>query len=263
MSWDWDAEDIDPDEDDGSTWVPITPQHINEEAEMHETNTQELIWEKNDLPIQKIKETRTMSIYPVSNGPGGVRQGSMPVKQVVALPIMHQGSARENDEESQTREQSSLRASSREKVTTRREEVKKTSFGGTVSRRKICIAKNAPTVTSGTPREIPCDRCHKTRRPCLPRTKGGHPLSACGGCFGLRMACKTSPRAATGGKAGTGIEPERGPERDIKEMGDFHELTQAREASGRPARTVRQAAVRARVEIEKHCWSLIMNRDLR
>jgi len=28
MSWDWDAEDIDPDEDDRRTWVPITPKTL-------------------------------------------------------------------------------------------------------------------------------------------------------------------------------------------------------------------------------------------
>jgi len=26
MAWDWDANDIDVDEDDGKKWVPVTPQ---------------------------------------------------------------------------------------------------------------------------------------------------------------------------------------------------------------------------------------------
>ena len=32
MSWDWDAEDIDPDEDDGKVWVPVTPKTLGEGA---------------------------------------------------------------------------------------------------------------------------------------------------------------------------------------------------------------------------------------
>ena len=32
MSWDWDAEDINPDEDDGRMWVPTTPKTLEDEA---------------------------------------------------------------------------------------------------------------------------------------------------------------------------------------------------------------------------------------
>ena len=32
MSWDWDAEDIDLDKDDGRMWVPITPKTLQDEA---------------------------------------------------------------------------------------------------------------------------------------------------------------------------------------------------------------------------------------
>ena len=32
ISWDWDAEDIDPDEDNRRMWVPITPKTLDNEA---------------------------------------------------------------------------------------------------------------------------------------------------------------------------------------------------------------------------------------
>jgi len=33
MCWDWNAEDIDPDKDDGRMWVPITPKTMEEEGQ--------------------------------------------------------------------------------------------------------------------------------------------------------------------------------------------------------------------------------------
>jgi len=79
MSWDWDAEDIDPDEDDGRMWVPITPKTLEDEA----VRTAEV---KRDTSEDE-EEPRTikdgphwmMSMYMVSHGPTGVVQASMPI----------------------------------------------------------------------------------------------------------------------------------------------------------------------------------------
>ena len=59
------------------------------------------------------------------------------------------------------------------------------------------IPKNAPVVTSGTPQPIPCDRCQKGNKTCLPRVKGGKPLPACAGCHNLKMSCKTGEATLT------------------------------------------------------------------
>jgi len=56
---------------------------------------------------------------------------------------------------------------------------------------KIQVAKNAPIVISETLRDMPCDRCKKVGRLCLPQTKGGQVLTACARCYGLKMSCKT------------------------------------------------------------------------
>ena len=33
MCWSWNTKDIDPDEDDGKVWIPVTPKTLEEEAE--------------------------------------------------------------------------------------------------------------------------------------------------------------------------------------------------------------------------------------
>jgi len=38
MAWDWDAEDIDPQEDDGKMWVPVTLERLNVPANMKDIN---------------------------------------------------------------------------------------------------------------------------------------------------------------------------------------------------------------------------------
>ena len=53
------------------------------------------------------------------------------------------------------------------------------------------VPKNAPVVTSRITQPIPCDRCRKGNKMCLPRVKGGKPLPACAGCHNLKVSCKT------------------------------------------------------------------------
>src|SRR5882724_949381 len=52
--------------------------------------------------------------------------------------------------------------------------------------------KNMLVVTSDMPQDVPCDRCQKVGRLCLPQTKGGQALSACAACYRVKMSCKTS-----------------------------------------------------------------------
>ena len=86
MSWDWDMEDIDTEEDDRKIWVLVTPKTLEEGNE-----------ESGDVPPEPPKwadwslggiEThgRTMNVYPVEKGPAGVGQACTPIRQVVQTP---------------------------------------------------------------------------------------------------------------------------------------------------------------------------------
>src|SRR5882724_4555642 len=61
------------------------------------------------------------------------------------------------------------------------------------------------------PRDIPCDRCRKAGRLCLPRRKGGQALTACAVCYGIKMSCKTSVGVTAG-------------EKEVEEGVDFEEV---------------------------------------
>jgi len=54
MAWDWDAEDIDPQEDDGKMWVPVTPGTLNVPANM-----------KDIMALQPTKPLREIRVYAV------------------------------------------------------------------------------------------------------------------------------------------------------------------------------------------------------
>jgi len=76
MAWDWDADDIDPDDDDGKLWVPVTAQTLKiglaEEDRGHP-------------PVGPATPPRQMTIYAVQeNEDGSAEQASM----LVVIPIM-------------------------------------------------------------------------------------------------------------------------------------------------------------------------------
>jgi len=88
MSWDWDAEDIDPDKNDGRMWVPITPKTLEDKA-MKIAETKPVVSEaEEEVPTIRSKSCQTMSMYAVTNRPGKVIQASMPILQVVGTPVM-------------------------------------------------------------------------------------------------------------------------------------------------------------------------------
>ena len=72
MCWSWNAEDIDPDEDDGKVWIPVMPKTLEEEAEEAQGSPH--------MP-SGVKE---MMVYLVGQGLAGDMQARMPVRQAVA-----------------------------------------------------------------------------------------------------------------------------------------------------------------------------------
>src|SRR5882724_8481607 len=78
MAWDWDAEDIDPQEDDGKMWVPVTPGMLNVPANM-----------KDIMALQPTKPLREIRVYAVKPSRGqSVQQTSMPQTVPMATPQM-------------------------------------------------------------------------------------------------------------------------------------------------------------------------------
>ena len=91
MSWDWDTEDIDLDENDGWKWVPITPQMLEDEARQFSETKPAVTEAEEEVPIIRSKPCQTMSMYTVTNGPKGVMQASTPICQAMGTPITGPG----------------------------------------------------------------------------------------------------------------------------------------------------------------------------
>jgi len=87
MSWDWDTEDIDLDENDGQEWVPITPKMLEDEARKFSETKPAVAEADEEVPTIRSKPRQMMSMYAVTNGPKGVMQASTPICQAMGTLI--------------------------------------------------------------------------------------------------------------------------------------------------------------------------------
>ena len=124
------------------------------------------------------------------------------------------------------------------------------------------VMKNAPIVTSDTLRDIPCDRCRKVGRPCLPWMKGGQALSTCATCYGLKISCKTRVGAVTSRNEAEGQEAIGTVDEETKVHGQEGTTGETEEKPGRACRPPRSAAVQAQACLEKYCKPYASERDL-
>ena len=98
MSWDWDAKDINPDEDDRRVWVPITPKTLEDKA-LQTTEVKPAISEdEEELWAIKNRPHQT-SMYVVTHRPARVVQASTPVHQVMGMPIIGPGETSQSPSE--------------------------------------------------------------------------------------------------------------------------------------------------------------------
>ena len=81
MCWDWDAEDIDLDKDDGKIWVPVTPKTL-ETADIDPPQSGKQVPE----PTKARAADRTMRVYAVASGRKEVVQVSLAIMQVIQSP---------------------------------------------------------------------------------------------------------------------------------------------------------------------------------
>ena len=236
MAWDWDAADIDPDEDDGQIWVPVTPKTLEEYVEKPQ-GTPKTPESKQPTGL------RNMAVYTISNGPEGAVQGDAPLRQEVLSPqvpgpvvVLDAGESSDLTELSETeaREDAEGRAAGPKAVT-----VVRAAGAG----RKGPVPKHAPVVTLTTPRGTSCDRCRRMGRTCFSRRKGGQILGACARCYEAKTACKTGrPDASDAGS-------------DNGQWSGSHKSdsrTGGKRKDGPVTRSPRLAAVRARARLETY-----------
>ena len=156
MCWSWNAEDIDPDEDDRKVWIPMTPKMLEEEAEGAQGSP------------HTPSAAKEMMVYPVGRGPAGDTQAKTPVRQAAATPkIMWPVVILANDESSEG-SKSSEESEAKEGELLAAEQ--KTRPGST-TRKGMTRArvgkepaeqwgpKSQLAVMPTTPRPVLCDRC--------------------------------------------------------------------------------------------------------
>ena len=82
MAWDWEANDINADEDDGKQWVLVTPQTMRHVATAKPTRIK--------LPVPAMMSPCRMQVYtlqPSRDRPA--EQASMPKVLLVLTPLVH------------------------------------------------------------------------------------------------------------------------------------------------------------------------------
>ena len=191
MAWDWDAANIDLDEDDGQIWVPVTLKTL-----------EELVKELQGMPktpeVKQLVISRedgwllNMAVYVVSNGPEGAAQADALLRWdvlstqipglVVILDTGELSDLMELSEAKARGESSEGWVAGPKAVTV----VRAAGVG-----RKGVVPKHVLVTMSTTPHGTSCDRCHRMGWTCFSRRKGGQVLGACSWCYKVKTTCKT------------------------------------------------------------------------
>ena len=116
MAWDWDAADIDLDEDDGQVWVPVMPKTLEELVEELEGVPKKP--EMKQLMVsqdsRRMVSSRTWLYMQVSDSPEGAVQADAPLRQVVlSLQVPSPVVILDTDESSNLMELSEVKARGR------------------------------------------------------------------------------------------------------------------------------------------------------
>ena len=192
MSWDWDAEDIDPDENDGKVWVLVTPKMLGEGVHMV-SHWPRMDGQEPGTAGRVNPPGQTMRLYGLSQDSMS-EQAVAPVLHSVQMPLRDCPMTILVNKEYSVLSDSAV--SSTDEKWLRWENRPEKGDGLKVLGRPgnkqagQAVPKNAPVVMSRMPRPTSCDRCRKGNKTCLSRVKGGKPLPACAGCHTLKMSCK-------------------------------------------------------------------------
>jgi len=197
------VDDINPDDNDGKVWVPVTAQTLNTRTAEENTGEENTgVAEENRAfpPMGPATLPRQMMMYVVQlNQDGLAEQASTPVLMSMQMPHMKglviikanlgQGeSPREGDmtaHEDGERKASKLRdlnevpAAHCNKATKVQSKMPRT--------RQVHIPKWVEVIMSAMVRMVPCDWCQAKGHECLSQTKGGQPLNVCVGCHEQKL----------------------------------------------------------------------------
>ena len=223
MSWDWDVEDINPEEDNRKIWVSVTPKALEavdaEKGVVPPTVGQAMSLEKEVRPTKW-----TMQVYAMTSGLKGRAQATSAITKVVNSPKRTRRiKVYANEELSDVSKSDGLTGTDGEakvgkemerKETERKEmERNKEKPRGQAKSRKLGgkppVPNKTPVVMSNMPQEIPCDRCHKTKWSCLSRMKGEIVLSACEECHRVKTVCRMESGAGISQTEHTGAMTEQ------------------------------------------------------
>ena len=201
MCWDWNAEDIDSDEDDRRMWVPITPKTMEEEGQDTRKGQEE--------PERTPAEPRPIDrMTNAGQGPDGNGHIVTPAKQGEHAQKPNVEAKKFGQRDEAMSELTALTESdpeggddamdTREDKTRRKRVILKMGRSPTKEPKRPRVPKGAAIVTAPVPRPQPCDRCRKMNRACHRRLKGGQPLTACAECYNQKMSCKTTDGEPSG-----------------------------------------------------------------
>ena len=223
MAWEWDANDILGDEDDGQEWVPATPQMLGTGMTgnvMRVTQSSMLRMLLHQIIMYLVQPSRSRQF----------EQERILVMMVVLTPqcsseIIFKENMAEND---------SLRT--KETITDESEE-SEISMVSTIPKPRLAkgkkkmvkigqqgVPQKAEVTVLAEPRTQPCNRCVAKHHVCLPRVKGGQLLSACVGCFIQKLSCQMA------GKSGRKIKVVK--EEDVRGLGKSSKNDEGSDESG-------------------------------
>ena len=150
MSWDWDAEDINPDKNNRNIWVSKTPNTIEEEAGECVEAKLPTFEAGQGPPSTRSKNKWVRTMYVVTKRQEGVVQASTPIHQVIGTPI--------RDPKVTIwvpSEWSRLSESSQGGKHLRPDPIQLVTQAAEAEKWKVWVMKNAPTLTSDMPRGDP------------------------------------------------------------------------------------------------------------
>jgi len=164
MAWDWDADDIDPNDDDGRLWVPMMAQTLK--MGMAKGPRPFPPAAPAVVPPTHLTPPWHMTVYTVQpNQDGSAEQASMPVVIPVLIPRMqgqviskaNQGRGASLREEEMTTDEVRAREVSEASEAPMPKQRQMKAKGKPLTTRQAWVPKGAKVIISADARTMPCD----------------------------------------------------------------------------------------------------------
>jgi len=193
MAWDWDVDDIDPDDNGGKLWVPVMAQTLKTGLAKED---------RGHPPMGPVGPLRQMTIYTVQENEDRLaKQASTPMVMPILTPQMkgwvvikaNLGQGESLREEEMTADKDGEREmreprEPREPPAPPHNQATKIK-GKTPRTRLTCIPKQVGIIILAKVRTLQCDQCCTKVIECFSRTKGGELLKVCIRCHRQKLSC--------------------------------------------------------------------------